>query len=53
VEKRRISLSVTAVARTREAEEAREYSRRHDGADSPSLGSLADKLRGALGTKKE
>jgi ribosomal protein S1 len=52
-EHRRISLSVKAVAAAREAEEVREYSERRLGdAEAENLGSLADKLRGALGTKK-
>ena len=49
---RRISLSAQAVAAAREAEEVREYTERQDSAEPPSLGSLADKLRGALGTRK-
>jgi small subunit ribosomal protein S1 len=51
-EHRRIGLSVTAVAAAREAEEVREYTERRDDAEPRSLGSLADKLRGALGTRK-
>jgi small subunit ribosomal protein S1 len=48
---RRISLSVKAVAEAREADEVREYTDRQDGAGKQSLGSLADKLKGALGTR--
>jgi small subunit ribosomal protein S1 len=44
---RRIRLSHKAVAQAQEAEEMREYAERHDTAPS-SIGSLADKLRGAL-----
>ncbi len=49
---RRISLSAKAVAAAREAEEVREYAAQHDDEDAKSLGSLADKLRGALGSQK-
>ena len=52
-ETRRIGLSVQAVAAAEEAKEAREYTARQGGGDEPSLGSLADKLRGALGTGKK
>jgi hypothetical protein len=46
---RRIRLSRKAVAEQRERGDLREYARRQD-ADAPeSFGSLADKLRGALG----
>lgn len=45
---RRIRLSCKAVADAQEAAEVREYSAREDGAQTQSLGSLADKLRGAL-----
>jgi small subunit ribosomal protein S1 len=44
---RRIRLSHKAVALAQEAEEMREYARHHEPAPA-SLGSLADKLRGAL-----
>ena len=48
-EGRRIRLSTKAVAAEREKTELREYAKRQD-ADTPSaFGSLADKLRGALG----
>jgi small subunit ribosomal protein S1 len=46
---RRIRLSKKAVAEQRERAELREYTQRPDVAPSASLGSLADKLRGALG----
>lgn len=46
---RRIRLSRQAVNKAKEAEEMREYVERRDAAPTPSLGSLADKLRGALG----
>ena len=48
---RRIRLSKKAVAEQREKAELRDYEerQRQDAAPSPSLGSLADKLRGALG----
>jgi ribosomal protein S1 len=45
---RRIRLSSRAVASAREADEVREYSERQDAAPDVSVGSLADKLRGAL-----
>jgi ribosomal protein S1 len=45
---RRIRLSSRAVASAQEAEEVREYSERQDASPSGSVGSLADKLRGAL-----
>ena len=44
---RRIRLSIKAIADAQEAEELREY-RERGGAAPPELGSLADKLRGAL-----
>ncbi|MBP7776233.1 MAG: S1 RNA-binding domain-containing protein [Acidobacteria bacterium] len=46
---RRIRLSRKAVAEQRERAELREYAERADATPSASLGSLADKLRGALG----
>jgi small subunit ribosomal protein S1 len=46
---RRIRLSRKAVAQQREQAELREYAQRPDAAPTASLGSLADKLRGALG----
>jgi hypothetical protein len=39
------------VAERQEAAELREYAERPDAASSGSLGSLADKLRGALGKR--
>lgn len=46
--RRRIRLSRKAVAQQREQAELREYTARADAAPTSSLGSLADKLRGAL-----
>jgi ribosomal protein S1 len=48
---RRIRLSKKAVAEQREQAELREYTERADVAPSESLGSMADKLRGALGKR--
>jgi len=45
---RRIRLSKKAVAEQREQAELREYAASADAAAPPSMGSLADKLRGAL-----
>jgi ribosomal protein S1 len=45
---RRIRLSRKAVAEQREQAELREYAARPDAAPTASIGSLADKLRGAL-----
>lgn len=45
---RRIRLSRKAVADQREKAELRDYAARTDAAPAGSLGSLADKLRGAL-----
>jgi small subunit ribosomal protein S1 len=45
---RRIRLSVKAIQAAQEAEEIREYAEREDAAPTGGLGSLADKLRGAL-----
>jgi small subunit ribosomal protein S1 len=45
---RRIRLSVTAVQKTREADEVREYTERVDAPASEGFGSLGDKLRDAL-----
>jgi small subunit ribosomal protein S1 len=45
---RRIRLSRKAVAEQREQAELREYAARPDAAPAASMGSLADKLRGAL-----
>ncbi len=49
---RRIRVSKKAVAQQREQAELREYTARAQAAPSASLGSLADKLRGALGSKR-
>ncbi len=49
---RRIRLSAKAVQDAREADEVREYQERAGGASTEGLGSLADKLRGALGSRK-
>jgi small subunit ribosomal protein S1 len=46
---RRIRLSKKAVAEQREQAELREYAARPDAAPTAQLGSIADKLRGALG----
>lgn len=48
---RRIRLSRKAVFDAQEAEELREYHERADSAPTGGLGSLADKLRGALGSR--
>ena len=48
-EGRRIRLSRKAVAEQREQAELRDYAARPDAAPTTSMGSLADKLRGALG----
>ncbi len=47
----RIRLSKTAVAKQREQAELREYAERPDAPATASFGSLADKLRGALGNR--
>jgi small subunit ribosomal protein S1 len=47
---RRIRLSAKAVQDAREADEVREYTEREDAAPA-AFGSLADKLRGALGSR--
>ena len=49
---RRIRLSAKAVMDAKEADEVREYQERAQGASTEGLGSLADKLRGALGSRK-
>ena len=46
---RRIRVSKKAVAEQRERAEVDEYQSKQHGASAPSIGSLADKLRGALG----
>jgi small subunit ribosomal protein S1 len=48
-EARRIRLSKKAVTEQREQAELREYTQKQDAAPGASLGSLAEKLRGALG----
>jgi small subunit ribosomal protein S1 len=50
---RRIRLSKKAVAEQQEQAEVRDYAARADAAPGPSVGSLADKLRGALGNVKD
>jgi small subunit ribosomal protein S1 len=50
---RRIRLSARAVLEAREAEEVREYQEREDRAPAEGLGSLADKLRSALGRREK
>jgi small subunit ribosomal protein S1 len=49
---RRIRLSVKAVLDAHEAAEVREYNEREDAAPAKGLGSLADKLRGALESRE-
>ena len=48
---RRIRLSKTAVAEQQEQAEVREYAARSEATPGPSVGTLAEKLRGALGGK--
>jgi len=49
---RRIKLSTTAIQKADEAAEVRDYAAREDAAtDTSGFGSLADKLRGALGKR--
>jgi small subunit ribosomal protein S1 len=50
---RRIRLSKKAVAEQQEQAEVREYAARSEAASGPSVGSLAEKLRGALGRGEE
>ena len=50
---RRIRLSKKAVAEMQEQAEVREYTERPQSSPGPSVGSLAEKLRGALGGVKE
>jgi small subunit ribosomal protein S1 len=48
---RRIRLSVTAIQKAEEAAEVRDYAEREEAStQSSGFGSLADKLRGALGS---
>jgi small subunit ribosomal protein S1 len=49
---RRIRLSVTDVQKMREADEVREYTARGDAKPAEGFGSMADKLRDALGRKR-
>jgi small subunit ribosomal protein S1 len=49
---RRIRVSKKAVAQQREQAELREYTAREKATPAASIGSLADKLRGALGGKR-
>jgi small subunit ribosomal protein S1 len=50
---RRIKLSTTAIQKADEAAEVRDYAAREDAStEAASFGSLADKLRGALGSRK-
>jgi small subunit ribosomal protein S1 len=48
---RRIRVSKKAVAEQREQAELRDYTQRQQADAAPSLGTLADKLRGALGSR--
>jgi small subunit ribosomal protein S1 len=50
---RRIRLSAKAIQDANEAAEVRDYAERADAAPSGGLGSLADKLRGALGPRNK
>ena len=50
---RRIRLSVTGVQKMREADEVREYTQRTDVAPAEGFGSLANKLRDALGPRQK
>jgi small subunit ribosomal protein S1 len=50
---RRIRLSKKAVAEQQEQAELREYAARQDASAAPTLGSLADKLKSALETRKK
>ena len=50
---RRIRVSHKAVEHAAEAEELRDYAARTEGASSGAFGSLADKLRGALDTRRK
>ena len=50
-EARRIRLSKRAVAEQREKAELRDYATRQDAEPSASMGSIADKLRDALGRR--
>jgi small subunit ribosomal protein S1 len=48
---RRIRLSITGVQRAQEVDEVRAYQERAPESSADGFGSMADKLRGALGTK--
>jgi small subunit ribosomal protein S1 len=50
---RKIRLSVKAIEDAQEAAELREYSQREEAAAPERFGSLADKLKGALGPRKD
>jgi ribosomal protein S1 len=50
---RRIRLSAKVVGDARDAEEVREYTERENVAPAEAFGSLADKLRGALGPREK
>jgi ribosomal protein S1 len=50
---RRIRLSAKAVQDAREADEVREYAERQDAVPGERFGSLAAKLKGALGPKQK
>ena len=50
---RRIRLSKKAVSEQQERAEVQEYAARPDAAPAPSVGLLADKLRDALGSRKD
>ena len=50
---RRLRLSVKAVDQAKEVDDVREYAERTDGDASERLGSLADKLRGALSRRED
>jgi small subunit ribosomal protein S1 len=50
---RRIRLSAKAVREAEEAAEVRDYSEREDAQSSGGFGSLAEKLRGALGSRRK
>jgi small subunit ribosomal protein S1 len=50
---RRMRLSRQAVQQVKEGDEVRDYADRQEAAPSPRFSSLADKLRGALDTRKQ
>jgi small subunit ribosomal protein S1 len=49
---RRLRLSVSEITKAEEAADVRDYAARQDDTPSEQLGSLADKLRGALGRRQ-